>query len=227
MKTNTKYKNSVFSYLFSNPYALIEHQSTINPNMALRLLMYIARVYEKIIEDANIYSAKKIFIPQPEFFVLYNGIDPFPDTVTLKLSDMFKSIEDMGLEKSSPVLELEVTVLNINEGRNETIAKRCGLLAQYSAFTGKVRELMNEGHRRQEALKKAVVYCRNHDILKKFLERNGSEVFNMLMVEWDMDKALAVRYEEGREYFLQLLNQGLSVDEIKLKLVQEAVAKEQ
>ena len=289
MKTNSKYKNSVFSYLFSNPDALrelycalkevslphdvpviintledvlfmdlvndisfeiggkvvvlIEHQSTINPNMALRLLMYIARVYEKITEDLNIYSTKKIFIPQPEFFVLYNGIDPFPDTVTLKLSDMFKSIEDMGLEKSSPVLELQVTVLNINEGRNETIAKRCGLLAQYSAFTGKVRELMNEGHKRQEALKKAVVYCRNHDILKEFLERNGSEVFNMLMVEWDMDKALAVRYEEGmeegvekgmekgreegRKYFLQLLNQGLSVDEIKRRLVQEAGAREQ
>jgi hypothetical protein len=27
---------------------LIEHQSTINPNMALRLLMYIARVYEQL-----------------------------------------------------------------------------------------------------------------------------------------------------------------------------------
>src|SRR5215469_9383147 len=33
---------------------LIEHQSTINPNMALRLLIYIARVYEKIIENNKI-----------------------------------------------------------------------------------------------------------------------------------------------------------------------------
>jgi len=29
---------------------LVEHQSTINANMALRLLMYIGRVYENIIE---------------------------------------------------------------------------------------------------------------------------------------------------------------------------------
>ena len=29
---------------------LIEHQSTLNPNMPLRLLLYIARIYEKIIE---------------------------------------------------------------------------------------------------------------------------------------------------------------------------------
>jgi hypothetical protein len=27
---------------------LIEHQSTINPNMPLRLLMYISRIYEKM-----------------------------------------------------------------------------------------------------------------------------------------------------------------------------------
>jgi hypothetical protein len=29
---------------------LIEHQSTINPNMPFRLLMYISRVYEKIMK---------------------------------------------------------------------------------------------------------------------------------------------------------------------------------
>ncbi|MDR2555918.1 MAG: hypothetical protein LBC64_10895, partial [Fibromonadaceae bacterium] len=30
-------------------------------------------------------------------------------------------------------------------------------------------------------------------------EKNGSEVENMLLSEWDQDEALAVRYEEGRE----------------------------
>ena len=32
---------------------LIEHQSTVNENIPLRILMYIARVYEKIIEKRN------------------------------------------------------------------------------------------------------------------------------------------------------------------------------
>ncbi|MDR2096002.1 MAG: Rpn family recombination-promoting nuclease/putative transposase, partial [Treponema sp.] len=39
---------------------LLEHQSTINPNMALRLLMYIARIYEKLIDNKKIYSGKRI-----------------------------------------------------------------------------------------------------------------------------------------------------------------------
>ena len=45
------------------------------------------------------------------------------------------------------------------------------------------------------AIKKAVVYCREHDILKDFLEKNATEVINMLMTEWNWDDALAVRYE--------------------------------
>jgi hypothetical protein len=39
---------------------LIEHQSTINPNMALRLLLYIAKMYEKTVSDRNLYGSKLI-----------------------------------------------------------------------------------------------------------------------------------------------------------------------
>ena len=179
---------------------LIEHQSTINPNMALRLLLYIARVYEKIIQDRKIYSSKKIPVPRPEFFVLYNGIDPYPDENILKLSDSFESIISLGLsEKNDFALELVVKVININEGKNEAIVKKCQTLAQYSAFIAKVREYEKDGFTRQEAIKKAVIFCRNHDILKEFLEENSSEIMNMLITEWNWDDALDVRYEEGRE----------------------------
>ena len=33
---------------------LVEHQSTINPNMALRLLLYIAHILEKIVKGASL-----------------------------------------------------------------------------------------------------------------------------------------------------------------------------
>ena len=178
---------------------LIEHQSTVNPNIALRLLMYIARIYEKIIMGKSLYSTKKSFIPRPEFFVLYNGVDFCPDTQTLKLSDMFKSTDDLWFEKADPVLELQVKVLNINEGRNEAIVKKCGLLTQYSAFVNKVREFEKKGYTREESMKKAIVYCCNNDILKGLLEENSSEVLNMLMTEWNWDDAKQVWFEEGFE----------------------------
>jgi type II secretory pathway component PulF len=35
--------------------------------------------------------------------------------------------------------------------------------------------------------------------MKDFMEKYGSEVLNMLNVEFNLEDALAVRYEEGRE----------------------------
>jgi len=246
MGVNTKYKNSVFSSLFSDPdilrelycalenvnlppevpvkintlqdvlfmdqindisfeiggklIILIEHQSTINPNMSLRLLMYIARVYEKIIDRKTVYSKRLIPLPAPEFFVLYNGADQYPDEKILKLSESFESTVSVGLpEKTNPSLELVVKVINISHGRNKEIAMRCKTLASYSAFVGKVQEYEKEGVGREEAIKKAIKYCVEHDILKEFLEKNGTEVMNMLILDWNMEDALAVRYEEGIE----------------------------
>jgi predicted transposase/invertase (TIGR01784 family) len=179
---------------------LIEHQSTINPNMALRLLLYMARVYEKIVCDRKLYSSKKHTIPRPEFFVLYNGADPYPDESILKLSELFDSVKPLGIpEKTSPALELTVKVVNINAEKNAAIIQRCRTLAQYNAFVSKVRDYEKERYSRREAVKKAVIFCRNHDILKEFLKENASEVLNMLLTEWNWDDAKEVWQEEARE----------------------------
>ena len=105
--------------------------------------------------------------------------------------------------KDSPALELVVKVVNINQGKNEVIAGKCKTLAGYSAFVDKVREFEKESGDREEAIKKAVKYCREHDILKEFLEKNSSEVMNMMITEWNWDDALAVRYDEGLEEGLE------------------------
>jgi len=58
---------------------LIEHQSTINQNMPLRLLMYAARLYEKIVDRMKLYQTTLEKIPEPVFIVLYNGKAPYPE----------------------------------------------------------------------------------------------------------------------------------------------------
>ena len=167
-------------------------------------MFYIGRIYEKLIEDKKIYSSKKILVPKPEFFVLYNGLAPCPDEEILKLSGSFESTASFGpAGKSNPSLELEVKVININEGKNEEIARNCRTLAHYSALIAKVREYEKDGYNRMEAVKKAVIFCRSRDILKEFLEQNAHEVMNMLMTEWNWDDALDVRFEEGREEGLE------------------------
>jgi predicted transposase/invertase (TIGR01784 family) len=223
---------------------LIEHQSTINPNMALRLLLYITRILEKKIKGNSLYTTKQLTIPFPEFFVLYNGVAPFPDIATLHLSDLFENPQNAGLpEKSHPFLELEVKIININEGRNIEIANRCKKLAEYSLFIDKVRSFQKESINLEEAMKKAIQYCEKHDILKEYLEIHGSEVLNLLLEEWNIEDAKKVWREEAREegkaegrkvgreegleegreegitkgqdYILELLSQGLSTEDIK------------
>jgi hypothetical protein len=257
MGINTRYKDSLFSFLFSDPdtlrelygalegvelppdmpvtintlegvlyktllndisfevgkklVILIEHQSTINPNMAVRLLLYIARIYEKITAGKNLYGKKKLTIPRPEFIVLYNGMDPYPDEATLKLSDAFEDAASLGIPGDRPFdLELIVKIYNINRGHNEPVIRRCEKLDGYSAFIARVRECEAEiagggkpqkltEDEKKEAMKKAVQWCIAHNILKSFLETHGSEVVNMLMTEWKLEDALVVEREEGRE----------------------------
>ncbi|GHV37090.1 hypothetical protein AGMMS49546_03870 [Spirochaetia bacterium] len=273
MGVNIKYKDSLFSWLFSDPdtlrelysaiegipvdpalpitintledvlymdrmndisfeiagklVVLIEHQSTINPNMALRLLMYVARIYEKIIGSKKIYSVKKLLIPQPEFIVLYNGRDPYPDKSILKLSDSFEDPASLGLIKDSPpVLELTVKVYNINEGRNEAIARGCQRLFWYSAFVAKAREFEKTASDKETAMKMTINYCIKQDIMKEILEANASEVVNMLLTEWNWDDAKEVWQEEGREEgreegqikVLELVKQGYTAEQIEEKL---------
>ena len=135
---------------------LIEHQSTINKNMPLRMLLYIARVYEKICENKNLYRSRMIKIPRPEFFVFYNGVkDNIPDKQTLKLSQMFKDYsKEMQIE-----LEILVDVYNINKGHNPELAKRSVTLDGYEIFIDLVRKYEKETKNIDDAITYAIDEC--------------------------------------------------------------------
>jgi hypothetical protein len=191
------------SFTIGNAFVvLIEHQSTVNPNMPLRFLFYIAKVYEKILEQekpGSLYRGKLIKIPFPEFFVLYNGTSPYPDKITIKLSEAFKDTGGAGKgEGVLPKLDLIVKVYNINKGHNEDIAKKCETLRGYSTFIDKARE-NNKTMGREDSIKNAIDYCIEHNILSAFLIEHSSEVRNMLLTEWDSDAAKKVWQEEARE----------------------------
>ena len=197
--------NDISFIVGSKLVVLIEHQSTINHNMALRCLMYIAESYKKMMKEKNIYTGNKISIPFPEFYVLYNGVDSYPDKETLKLSDLFENPQEIKhSEKSHPLLELEVQVLNINEGRNSEIVKRCRKLTEYSLFVAKVREFLSSNDEILKAIRDAVKYCQKHDILKEYLEKHETEVINMLFYEYNQELEREVIREEAIEKGIHL-----------------------
>ena len=99
--TNVLYRDRVNDLAFSVGNALacfFEAQSTLNKNMALRYFIYGGRVYEKLVDNDELYSETRIIVPTPEFYVLYNGVRPFPEKEVYRLSDSFATTPN-GREK--------------------------------------------------------------------------------------------------------------------------------
>jgi len=163
---------------------LIEHQSSVNPNMGLRSLLYIARIYEQLTDKDGMYRARKISIENPKFYVMYNGVEEYPEKSTVKLSDLFKV---QGVENN---LEVIVKVYNVNAGHNKNMMARSKTLNEYAIFIAKIREYRESGgFELTEALNRAVADCLREDILRKFLESHGGDVVSILSREFNIDDA--------------------------------------
>jgi len=136
-------KNDVSFTIDDRFVVLLEHQSTINANMPLRCLMYIARVYEKITEDRAIYKEKMQKIPIPEFIVLYNGTKHFPAERILRLSDAYKATDEVHRQCGN--LDLTVRVVNINPGYNDELMQKSEALNGYRELVEYVRHSKLKG----------------------------------------------------------------------------------
>ena len=193
------------SYLVDNKIiVLAEHQSTVNPNMPLRCLEYVTRLYEHIQNPRDRYSRTLKKIPLPAFYVFYNGVEKLPAKQVLKLSDSFI------MQPETPSLELVVKLININYDKDSQILKSCEPLGQYSRFVDAVRRhiAVDKEHGFENAIKE----CIKNDILREYLQRKSREVVNMLIAEYDYDTDIAVQREEaGRIAFANGISEGKSL----------------
>ena len=193
----TPRKNDIAFTMNGRFVVLLEHQSTINENMPLRFLIYIARLYEKIIDVDNIYRKKLIKIPTPEFTVLYNGGDDLikdgqkVTELELRLSDAFNE-EDVQLE-------LKVKVIDIRYPSHNKAVTKSDTLEQYSRFIQIVEDCKKQKKNLDKAMKKAIDIAIEKGILKEFLIRHSAEVRNMLTLEYNEEVAKRVEREEAME----------------------------
>ncbi|MGI5098029.1 Rpn family recombination-promoting nuclease/putative transposase [Treponema socranskii] len=203
--------NDVSCLVDNKIIVLAEHQSTINENMPLRFLEYIARLYEKLQAPTDRYLRKLSKIPTPEFYVFYNGVDDYPETTVLKLSDAF-------IKKPERVpLELEVKVYNINKNKSSEVLSRCKPLEEYSLFVEEVRKQTQLDS--ENGFTNAVKICIEKGILREYLMRKSREVINMLVAEYDYDTDIAVQREESLKIGIQQgMKQGFSDGSHQAKL---------
>lgn len=197
-------KNDIALLIDLNLY-LFEHQSTVNPNMPLRFLQYVAAEYARLTAGENLYGGRLVPIPAPHFMVFYNGTAPCPERMLLRLSDAYAGhgrAAGEGEIAGMPSLELEliVQVLNINAGCNEALKAQCQTLGEYMQYVDKVRSYAGSLPI-YEAVDRAVDECIDQGILREFLLVNKAEVRYMSIFEYDEEETRrAMRkteYERG------------------------------
>ena len=159
----TVHNDASFVVSMDSVLNIYEHQSTYNPNMPLRELIYFVTIIKKLVENRNLFSHKLVKIPTPKFAVFYNGGETRPEREVLRLSDAYENQSD------EPQLELMCTVYNINPGNNEDLKKRSQTLREYMIFVGYVNENLakakKSGKDYETAIRDAVNRCIAEDIL--------------------------------------------------------------
>ncbi len=187
-------KNDVSFNLF-HVMNIYEQQSTYNPNMGVRQLMYAGKLYDKYIHrnKLNIYGKRIVKLPIPKLVVFYNGTEGKEDRI-LKLSDAF---ETKGQAVESDI-EVKVRMININYGQNRKLLGACRPLEEYAWLVKHIRE-NHEDMDIENAVDKAIDEMPADYVIRPFLIGNRAEVKGMCITEYNEAETLQMIREEGRE----------------------------
>ena len=206
-------KNDV-SFIILDEINLWEHQSTYNPNMPLRFFLYAAKLYEKYIADSYYYpySSTLQTVPRPKCICFYNGTARQPERKILKLSDAFRGRAD---------IEVLVTMLNINYGKNEQLMKASQQLNEYAKLVDAIRQNNKVLKDLEAAIDKAIDEMPDDSSIKKFLLLNRAEVKGMFLTEWDQEKVLAQERKDSEKR----VNERVARDMLREKMSIQLIAK--
>lgn len=193
-----KMKNDV-AFILDSFLSLWEHQSSYNPNMPLRGMMYYGKLYDKYIKtnELNIYGKKLIKIPTPRYIVLYNGVEDVPSVDKLRLSDAFINTDKSG------DFEWTAVLYNLNSGKNDELRSKCKVLNEYMILVERIREKLKVIKDISEAVDAAVLSCIDDGILRDFLLAHRAEVVDMVLTEFDERTFVKGIKEEGFEEGLE------------------------
>ena len=183
-------KNDISFDIGNHTVVLMEHQGSWNPNMPLRMLWYIGKLYRRHIDVDMAYRSKMVKIPAPKFYVLYNGSKDEPEHRIMRLSEAF--------EGESHSLELLADSYNINLAKGKKLLDSCYELRCYSVFVAKVQEYLAAKQELSQAIKSAIRYCRDNELMKEYFKEHEKEVLDMVTFKWDDKRAREIAEEEGR-----------------------------
>ena len=183
------------SFLVDSQMTLYEQQSTYNPNMPLRGLMYFAQLYQMYLsqQEKDLFRSTLIKIPNPQFVVFYNGANEKPDRTELKLSDAFE------IPNKNCSFEWTATMININKNHNSTLQKNCKPLYHYVKYVSRIAENKKKGMSAKDSVTEALDWAISEKLLDGFFKQQKEEVLSMSLTEFDEEIAIRGWREDGIE----------------------------
>ncbi|MCR5623011.1 MAG: hypothetical protein K6G18_14320 [Treponema sp.] len=210
-------KNDI-SFLIGSQMNLYEQQSTYNPNMPLRGLMYFAQLYQMDLsaKGEDLLGSRQVKIPVPSFIVFYNGDRKLPDVSYQRLSDAFEPA------RSAEGFEWTAKIINIGRNHNEALQKKCRALYDYCSYVNRVKQNLKLKMPARKAVEEALDYAIKENLLDGYFKNQKMEVLNMSLTEFDQEEYDRNRrrdaYLDGRddakmEDARNLLKMGLLTNE--------------
>ena len=200
----------LFCLAILNELIIWGHQSSFNPNVPLRIFIYVAKLYEAYIVEHGYqhkqYGTKLLSLPRPKCICFYNGRSDRPEREELRLSDAFSGDGD---------IEVKVTMININYGKNKALMEACEPLKEYAWLVDAIRRHEKIYHDIEAAVDASLDEMSDDFIIKKFLLKNKAEVKGMFLTEYDQEKVLAYERLEGVEHGVEQANERVATDMLK------------
>ncbi len=186
------------------------HQSSFNPNVPLRIFIYAAKLYEAYIVEHGYqhkqYGTKLLTLPRPKCICFYNGRSDRPEREELRLSDAFGGDGD---------IEVIVTMININYGKNKALMEACEPLKEYAWLVDAIRRHEKISHDIEVAVDAAIDEMPDDFLIKKFLLKNKAEVKGMFLTEYDQEKVVEYLRLEGIERGIEQNQEQVATDMLK------------
>lgn len=182
IKAEREYKDTVFTMLFNNKEKLLELYNGINGTNYTE----VDDIRINTLENAVYMNAKNdvscVFRFEMNIYEHQSTLNP-----NMPLRDLFYV---------SKLLQSEID-------KKKRLKDK--ILYEYSLFVQCIREKL-KSENIDEAVKNAVEYCIDNNILANFLRKNKAEVIPVAIYECNMDEVLEKigndRYENGKEDFL-------------------------
>ena len=149
----------------------VEAQSTWSINILVRILLYLADTYYEYIHDRamNVYTSKKIALPEPEFYVIYTGEQKIDRDIISLRRDFWHNPDAK--------LDLQVRVIHA-ENKSDVIG-------QYIIFCHVLDEQIRLYGRQKKAAEETIRICQNTNVLKAYLEGLKKEVVGIMRLLFD------------------------------------------